>query len=129
MNVSVEGPLERYSLLLSRSHNSLPIGLQDALDVLYLSNYAPGIRSRLFYVKRADDDFFYYASRKLHPWLPQFSPAVTREQFIRVAPHGLIYGLDQVSELGMFIERGASVKWATASNGRFLAEVEMTGKQ
>lgn len=129
MNTTPGHPLDRYSLLVAEARNStLPIGILTQWDFVYLVHYAPQLLPRLYFVTSTKDSFFFRAFRDLRPWFPvKYNPQLTIQDFSRLAPKLLVYGLyrdDEMNALSTITESDRVVKSLKTSEGHFLAEVE-----
>lgn len=124
MNMSLSGPLQQYSILMPNGSDSRPIAVLEPLDFLYLVNYAPELRSRLYYVTGSNDDFFAPGFNNLRPWSPiQYNPPLTRDAFLHLQGDYLIYGSNQASQLAPFIQLGSGIKSLKVSNEHFVSEM------
>ena len=128
MNTSLQGPLWRYSDLLPK--DSQPIGVLKFYDFLYLLQYAPDLRPRLYYIKENAHDFFDVGFENFHAWAPyKFNHGLTPGEFVHLAPHTWVLGDDKsFSQLGKLVRAGASIDQlhisAALFDPHFVAEFE-----
>jgi hypothetical protein len=120
-------PIANHPLLVKASGGSLPIVVLQGLEFVYLSHYAPDLRSRLYYVGTSVDDFSARGLRNFSRWCPtEFNPIREDKEFVQSFPHFLVYGygdptvLEQFSEL---VRLAGGVKTVQVSKGHYLAEV------
>ncbi len=126
MNSSLGGPLERYNLLTSHSNGSNPIAVLDPLDFLYLVHYAPDLRSRLYYIQGAPNDFAYIGFRNFHAWAPfKFNRELTKKELLALSPHALVYGRTIfLNELVPLAEAGGIINSLQFANHHFLFDLQ-----
>jgi len=127
MNASLRGPLDRYQVLTSAAEDSRPIAVLDPLDYLYLLHYAPGLRSRLYYVQGARNDFAYTGYQDFQQWAPfKFNRVLTKQELLEMSPRWLVYGRTaSLAELILLIKPGGTITFPQFSNDHFLADMEM----
>ena len=115
-----------YSLVMSASNQSLPIGVLEPQDFLYLSHYAPNLAPRLFLLSPNKDDFFYKGFRLFSRWCPmKLNPTSTYQDFSDANNHIYIYGAKQIAGLANLTQgSGRTITFFEMSNERFLAKLE-----
>lgn len=109
MNVSLNGPLSRYTPLLPK--DTRIVGVLKFYDFLYLLHYAPELRSRLYYVEESDRDFFEAGFANFHPWSEfKYNYGVNPKQFVGLAPRSSVIGETYALEsLARIVKAGAKV--------------------
>ncbi len=121
MNSSLNGPMDRYSLLVSEARKGQPIAILWPIDFLYLVTYASNLVPQIYYVQWSDDDSFYRIYERFRKWSPVRYKLATGGEFLRLSPQFMMYG--QESSVAQTMAAGTKVEWLKTSNGRFVAEV------
>lgn len=126
-NSSLQGPLGNYKLLLSNARPGEPVLVMWPIEFLYLVNYAPELRSQLYYIGWNQTDSFYRALERFHEWSPFPYHTVTAEQFFRSTPRFLLFGSDAANQMMGSVVWGGKMQSLQVSDGRFTAEFDVKG--
>ncbi len=122
LNSSLKRPLANYEMVLAAAKKGERIVVLWPMDFLYLVNYAPELRSQLYYIGWNDDDVFYRILVRLHPYVSFQYHTVTPNEFYASRNTFMFFGV--ASDPGQLhvIAGGIILKSLQFSNGRFLAE-------
>ena len=118
-------PLANYPLIRSITRgDSKPIAMLEPLDFLYLVEYAPELRPRLYYIHSFEADAQFRGLGAFLPWSPvKYNPVLIGRDFVRKYPSLYIYS--DVAHLEEFyrLSKLASIKSFKAMEGHFLVSM------
>ena len=111
--------------LLTSEHSQLPIAVFNPIDFMYLQNYAPAKKSRLYFVPSSTESFELQALDRFRDRFGvHFNQPMAYSEFVKRFPHFLVYGDSGNSEeLSLLSAPGLRIESLRAFRTHFLATI------